>query len=75
MQKFWDGHTGLITDDPGLSFGGIADTGTLACKWNHIVGDASVADFFTVSSLEEQQEVFHSWPIDKLKKQFGYGFI
>ena len=71
MQTFWERHTDLIGDDPGLSFAGMADNSLLACKWNEIIGDDAVEDFFTASSLEEQQEVFDSWPTDTLKKKFG----
>ena len=71
MQTFWERHTDLIRDEPGLSFAGKIDNSFLACKWNEIIGDEAVEYFFTASSLEEQQEIFDSWPTDKLKKQFG----
>ena len=71
LQTFWEHHTDLIGDDPGLSFAGKIDNSFLACKWNEIIGDEAVEDFFTASSLEEQQEVFDSWPTDTLKKEFG----
>ena len=71
VQKFWNIHTDFISDDPGVSFGGKSDKTLLACKWNHIVGDESVEDFFTASSLEEQREIFDGWPIDKLRKNVG----
>ena len=70
MQTFWERHADLIRDDPGLSFAGKIDNSVLAFKWNEIIGDEAVENFFTASSLEEQQEVFDSWPTDKLKKQF-----
>ena len=72
MQKFWESHTNLISDDPGLSFGGRTDNTFLACKWNHIVGDESVEHFFTAPSLEGQREIFDDWPADLLRKQAGY---
>ena len=58
----------FITGGPGLSF---AANSFLTCKWNHVVGDASVEELFAASSLEEQQEVFDSWPTDELRKQVG----
>ena len=71
MQTFWESHTDLISDDPGLSFRGKVDNSGFACKWNEVIDDASVEDFFTASSLEEQREIFDGWPTDKLRKQVG----
>ena len=69
VQQFWESHTDLIGEDPGLSFGD--SNSVMACKWNEIIGDEAVEEFFTASSLEEQREVFDSWPADKLKNKIG----
>ena len=58
MQTFWENNTYLIGDDPGLSFVGKLDNTFLACKWNEVIGDEPVEEFFTASSLDEQHEVF-----------------
>lgn len=71
MQTFWESHADFVSEGPGLSFGGKADQSVLACKWNQVVGDASVDDFFTASSLKEQQEIFDGWPTEELRKKLG----
>ena len=71
LQTFWVNNTHLISEGPGVSFEGKVDKSLLSCKWNHVVGDASVEELFTASSLEEQQEVFDSWPAEELRKQVG----
>ena len=70
VQQFWESHTDLIGEDPGLSFGE-ASNSVMTCKWNEIIGDEAVEEFFTASSLEKQREVFDSWPTDKLRNKIG----